>query len=143
MLSGLRARIFSAIVGNGVGPRGQIVQKACVRIVHVLWNLHEQVLKIFIRLQTIRFRCFHYAVDRGANPDAVNGVQDTPIVAAYAERSDYALTDGVIYGYGGPIVHATYTLPESWKESTTKSKPFAARATAIQMTITSFSYFST
>ena len=90
-------RILSALVGNGAGPREQIIQEACVRIVHVLGNLREQVLEIFIRLQTICLRCLHDAVDRGAGLGAVNGVKDTPIVAAYAERSDCSLTGGVIY----------------------------------------------
>ena len=90
--------VLSALVGNGVGPGEQIIQEACVRITHVLGNLREQVLEIIIRLQTICLRCLHDAVDRGAGLGAVNGVKDTPIVAAYAERSDCALTGGVIYG---------------------------------------------
>ena len=64
----------------------------------MLENLREQVLEIFIRLQMFRLRYLHDAVDRGAGLGAVNGVKDTPIVAAYAERSDCSLTGGVFYG---------------------------------------------
>ena len=97
-MSGFCARVLSAIVGDGVGPGEQVVQEACVRIVHVLGNLREQVLEVFIRLQTICLRRLHKAVDRGAVLGAVDGVKDMPIVAAYAERSDRSLTGGVIYG---------------------------------------------
>ena len=45
-MRGFRARILSAIVGDGVGPGEQIVQEVCVRIVHVLGDLREQVLEI-------------------------------------------------------------------------------------------------
>ena len=103
-------RILSALVGNGVGPGEQIIQEACVRIVHVLGNLREQVLEIFIRFQTICLRCLHDAVDRGAGLGAVNGVKDTPIVAAYAEWSDRALTGRVIYG-NAAVLQIHFQIP--------------------------------
>ena len=64
----------------------------------MLGNLREQVLEVFIRLQTICLRRLHKAVDRGAGLGAVNRIADVPIVTANTERSDRSLTGGVIYG---------------------------------------------
>ena len=79
---------FSADVRDGVRPWKQILQEGGIGVFHVFGDLSEQVLQVFIWLQTICFCCLDEAVDRGAGPRAVYGVKDMPIVAAHAERTD-------------------------------------------------------
>lgn len=89
---------FSADIRDSIRPREQLLQEGGIGVFHMLGDLSEQVLQVFIRLQTIRFCCLDEAVDRGAGFSAVYGIKDMPIVATDAERTDRSLTGGIIYG---------------------------------------------
>ena len=69
-------------------PGKQIVQKTQIAAVHVLRDLRQQILQIFVDLQLVRLGGFHQTVDDCTGLGTVDGVNDMPVCPANGERAD-------------------------------------------------------
>ena len=67
---------FSADVRDGVRPWEQLLQEGGIGVVHVLWDLSEQMLQVFIRLQMICLCGLDQAVNCRAVRVGSNGPQN-------------------------------------------------------------------
>ena len=71
--------LFPAFLREVFRPGKQVFQEVQAGVVHMLRDLRQQMLQIFVDLQSIRLGRFHQAVDNSAGLRAVDGVNDVPV----------------------------------------------------------------
>ena len=71
--------LFPAFLREVFRPGKQVFQEVQAGIVHMLRNLRQQMLRIFVDLQPVRLDRFHQAVDNSTGLSAVDGVNDVPV----------------------------------------------------------------
>ena len=89
---------LAAFLRQLLRPGEQVVQEGQAGVVHVLRDLGQQVLQVFVDLQLVRLGRFHQAVDHCAGLGTVDGVDDVPVGPANGEGTDRTLCCRVVDG---------------------------------------------
>lgn len=71
--------LFPAFLREVFRPRKQVFQEVQTGALHMLRNLRQQMLQIFVDLQLVRLGRFHQAIDNSTGLRTVDGVNDVPV----------------------------------------------------------------
>ena len=83
--------LFPAFLREDFRPGKQVFQEVQAGVVHMLWNLRQQMLQIFVDLQPVRLGRFHQAVDNSTGLSTVDGVNDVPVGSSNGKGTDRTL----------------------------------------------------
>ena len=90
--------LFPAFLREVFRPGKQVFQEVQAGVVHMLWDLCQQMLQIFVDLQLVRLGRFHQAVDNSTGLRAVDGVNDVPVGPPNGKGTDRTLCCRIING---------------------------------------------
>ena len=69
-------------------PGKQIFQEVHIGFIHMLRNLRQQVLQIFVDLQVICLGSLHQTIDGRTGFGTMDGINDMPVGSSNGERPD-------------------------------------------------------
>ena len=95
--------LFAALLRQVLRPGEEVIQEVQTGIVHVLRDLGQQVLQVFVDLQLVRLGGFHQAVNHRTGFGSVNGINDMPVGTSHRKGTDRTLRGSVVNG--DPAVH--------------------------------------
>lgn len=90
---------FAVFLRHVFRPGEEAIQKVQTGIVHVLWDLGQQVLQIFVDLLSARLGGFCQAVNNGTAFGDLGGDHDMSVGVTQSERKDRPLCGSVLNGY--------------------------------------------
>ena len=85
--------LLAAFLRQLLRPGKQVFQEVHAGVIHMLWDLRQQMLQIIVDLQLVCFGGFHQAVDHGAGLSTVDGVNDMPVGTANGKEADRPFGD--------------------------------------------------
>ena len=88
--------LFPALTRQLLRPGEEVIQEVQAGVVHVLRDLRQQVLQVFVDLKPVRLGCFHQAVDDRTGLGTMDGVDEVPVGSANGERPDRTLRGRVV-----------------------------------------------
>ena len=90
--------LFPAFLREVFRPGKQVFQEVQTGVVHVLRNLRQQMLQIFVDLRLVRLGCFHRAVDNSTGLRAVDVVNGVPVGSPNGKGTDRTLCCRIVNG---------------------------------------------
>ena len=88
-----------SILSHVLRPGEEVIQEVQTGIVHVLWDLGQQVLQIVVDLLFARRGGFCQAVNNGTAFGNLGGDHDMSVGVTQSERKDRLLCGSVLNGY--------------------------------------------